>query len=511
MTLLWLILIPFIGGLLSWQAERWGEQIPRWIALLTMVLVLVMTLGLWWTHDFNLPGDTATWALEWQRSWIPRFGISIHLALDGLSLVLIALTGFLGVLAVLCSWQEINRRIGFFHLNLLWILGGVVGVFLAIDLFLFFLFWEMMLVPMFFLIALWGHSGSAGRTRIRAAIKFFIYTQASGLMMLVAILGLVFAHQAQTGSYSFSYEALLGTELSEPIANVLMLGFFVAFAVKLPVVPFHGWLPDAHAQAPTAGSVDLAGILLKTAAYGLLRFALPFFPEASQSFAPVAMALGVVGVFYGAILACGQNDIKRLIAYTSISHMGFVLIGIYAGTPLALQGVIVLMVAHAFSAAALFILSGQLYERLHTRDMRKMGGLWGRLGSLPAFSLCFVAASLGLPGTANFVGEFMVLFGSFPVAPVMVIIASGGLVLAAVYSLFLMQRVHFGPPEDDSRLGGLDKREFAMMLLTLALVFWVGLYPQPLLDTTESVTNAVSVVFTEVSSDRVAELAGGGR
>ncbi len=415
MILVWLILIPFIGGLLSWQADRWGEKAPRWIALATMVAVLGLTLVLWWQGDYQLtaPGEEAggpAWALEWRVPWIARFGIDIHLALDGLSLVLIGLTGFLGVLAVLCSWKEIVQRIGFFHLNLLFILGGVVGVFLAIDLFLFFVFWEMMLVPMYFLIALWGHSGSEGKTRIRAAVKFFIYTQASGLLMLVAILALVFVHHAATGEYSFSYGDLLDTPLSDELAMVLMLGFFLAFAVKLPVVPLHGWLPDAHAQAPTAGSVDLAGILLKTGAYGMLRFALPLFPEASLSFAPIAMALGVVGVFYGAVLACGQRDLKRLIAYTSISHMGFVLIGIYSGSTLALQGVVVLMVAHAFSAAGLFILSGQIYERLHTRDMEKMGGLWGRLGSLPAFTLCFVAASLGMPGTANFIGEFMVLF-----------------------------------------------------------------------------------------------------
>ncbi|WP_043530944.1 NADH-quinone oxidoreductase subunit M [Litchfieldella xinjiangensis] len=498
MTLVGLIVIPFLGGLLCWLAERRGDRLPRWIALGTMALELLLTLGVWLSHDFSLPspgGEASTWAMEWRVPWIPRFGIEVHLALDGLSLVLIALTGFLGMLAVLCSWREIVRRVGFFHLNLLWILGGVVGVFLAIDLFLFFFFWEMMLVPMYFLIALWGHSGSEGRTRIRAATKFFIYTQASGLLMLVSILGLVFAHHAATGEYSFSYDALRDVTLSEPVAMWLMLGFFIAFAVKLPVVPLHGWLPDAHAQAPTAGSVDLAGILLKTAAYGMLRFALPFFPEASQAFAPVAMALGVVGIFYGAVLACGQNDIKRLVAYTSISHMGFVLIGIYAGTSLALQGVVMLMVAHAFSAAGLFILSGQLYERLHTRDMREMGGLWGRAGGLSGFTLCFVAASLGLPGTANFLGEFMVLFGSFSVAPWTVVIASGGLVLAAVYSLLLMQRVHFGPPKDSAPLADLDGREYGMLLGLLALVLLFGLYPQPLLDTTGAAMSEVQRLF----------------
>ncbi|SDL87446.1 NADH dehydrogenase subunit M [Modicisalibacter muralis] len=518
MTLVWLILIPFIGGLLCWQAERWGEMAPRWIALGTMLLELLITLGLWWSGDYQLPAgamagaaDGAAWAMEWRVPWIPRFGIDVHLALDGLSLVLIALTGFLGALAVLCSWTEIVRRVGFFHLNLLWILGGVVGVFLAIDLFLFFFFWEMMLVPMYFLIALWGHSGSDGKTRIATAAKFFIYTQASGLLMLVAILGLVFIHYTNTGEYSFSYEVLRNTPLSDGVAMWLMLGFFIAFAVKLPVVPLHGWLPDAHAQAPTAGSVDLAGILLKTAAYGMLRFAIPLFPEASQAFAPIAMGLGLVGIFYGAVMACGQHDIKRLIAYTSISHMGFVLIGIYSGSKLALQGVVALMVAHAFSAAALFILSGQIYERLGSRDMRKMGGLWGRMGSLSGFSLCFVMASLGMPGTANFVGEFMVLFGTFGVAPWVVVIASAGLVLAAVYSLILMQRAHYGPSRDEQRFADFDRREYAMMLSLLALVLFFGLYPQPLLDTTASAMSQVQQIFSVADANAATTLLTGAR
>ncbi|MDF0750972.1 NADH-quinone oxidoreductase subunit M [Marinobacter sp. 71-i] len=502
MILVWLILIPFVGGLLCWQADLWGDRAPRWIALATMLFVLVISVVLWITGDFALPGESSRhWLLEWRAPWIPRFGIEIHLAMDGLSLILVALTGFLGALAVLCSWHEIDHRVGFFHLNLLFILGGVVGVFLALDLFLFFLFWEMMLVPMYFLIALWGHSGSAGQTRIRAATRFFIYTQASGLLMLVSIIALVFVHYSNTGELSFSYDTLLGTDIPDALAPWLMLGFFIAFAVKLPVVPFHGWLPDAHAQAPTAGSVDLAGILLKTAAYGILRFALPLFPEESQAFAPVAMTLGLVGIIYGAVLACGQQDIKRLIAYTSISHMGFVLIALYSGSELAIQGAIILMVAHAFSSAGLFILSGQLYERIHTRDMRIMGGLWGRIPVIPGFTLCFVAASLGMPATANFVGEFMVLFGTFPSAPVVVVIASVGLVLAAIYSLLLMQRVHHGPEYRHGALAGPDAREYGMMLVLLVLTLVVGLYPQPLLDITLPIAGPAAELFQEAATE----------
>ncbi|MBW3731710.1 NADH-quinone oxidoreductase subunit M [Aeromonas dhakensis] len=485
MTLLWILLIPFIGGLLCWQTERFGEYFVRWVALLSMSACLLLACAIWWSGDFTLSaqGGVSAWVAELQLPWIPRFGISLHLAVDGLSLLMVILTCFIGVLAILCSWKEIVQRIGFFHLNLLWILGGVLGVFMALDLFLFFFFWEMMLVPMYFLIALWGHSVTDGKSRINAATKFFIYTQVSGLIMLVAILGLVLTHHAATGVFTFDYQDLLNTPMSEGVQWLLMLGFFIAFAVKMPLVPLHGWLPDAHSQAPTAGSVDLAGILLKTAAYGLLRFALPLFPEASAEFAPYAMVLGLIGIVYGAIVAFAQTDIKRLVAYTSISHMGFVMIAIYSGSELALQGAVVQMIAHGLSAAGLFILCGQLYERLHTRDLRLMGGLWGRLRYLPGVMLFFSVASLGMPGTGNFVGEFLILIGSFQVAPVLTIIATFGLVLASVYSLIMLQRACFGTPKDESVLKGLDSRELVMMMTIAGLLVLLGVYPQPVLDT----------------------------
>lgn len=494
MILPWLILIPFVGGLLCWLAERFDKTLPRWIALISMGLLFGLSLVLWATGNYQLapaPGADPVWALEFKCVWIERFGISIHLALDGLSLLMIVLTGLLGVLSVFCSWNEIQHRVGFFHLNLLWILGGVVGVFLAIDLFLFFFFWEMMLVPMYFLIALWGHKGSTGQSRITAATKFFIFTQASGLVMLVAILGLVFANFQNTGVLTFDYATLLKAKLPEGLEYLLMLGFFVAFAVKMPVVPVHSWLPDAHSQAPTAGSVDLAGILLKTAAYGLMRFAIPLFPEASAEFAPIAMTLALIGVFYGAFVAFAQTDMKRLIAYSSVSHMGFVLIGIYSGSVQALQGAVVLMVAHGLSAAALFILCGQLYERLHTRDMREMGGLWSRLPWLPAISLFFAAASLGLPGTGNFVGEFLVLMGTFAIAPWTIVIATFGLVVGSVYSLIMIHRAHFGPTRSDEPLPGLNCRELSMVLALAVLLILLGVYPQPILDTSLATMNGV--------------------
>lgn len=505
MLLPWLILIPIFGGLLCWVYERFkpNTDVPRWIALFSMISLLLLSIWVWLHGDYHLSlpiGDAPTWAAQYRVNWIPRFGIDFHLAIDGLSLIMVMLNAFLGLLAVLCSWKEITHRVGFFHLNLMWIIAGVMGVFLAVDLFLFFVFWEAMLVPMYFLIALWGHSESGSGSRISAATKFFLYTQASGLLMLVSILGLVFAHYSYTGTFTFDYSVLRSTPLTGPLAYVLMLGFFIAFAVKLPVVPLHGWLPDAHAQAPTAGSVDLAGILLKTAAYGLLRYTLPLFPEASQQFAPIAMALGLVTVYYGAIVALAQRDLKRLVAWSGVSHMGFALIGIYAGTLLALQGVMVQMVAHALSAAGLFILSGQIYERLKTRDLRKMGGLFGRMGSLGGFSLVFILATLGMPGTGNFVAEFMILFGTFGAYPWVVVIACGGLLMGTVYSLVLMHRVFWGPAHPDVQFGGMDKREYLIMLALAASIILIGVYPHAVLDISQGSMGEVHHWFTTAIS-----------
>ncbi|MGK2889062.1 MAG: NADH-quinone oxidoreductase subunit M [Candidatus Malihini olakiniferum] len=488
MLLPWLILLPFIGGLLCWQLERFGTRMPNWIALISMGLTLVLSLLLWSQGGYSLTAqaDVPLWQSEFNVPWIPRFGIRIHLALDGLSLLMVVLTGLLGALAILCSWNEIQRYQGCFHLNLLWILGGVIGVFLAIDMFLFFFFWEMMLVPIYFLIVLWGHKGSDGKTRIPAATKFFIYTQTSGLIMLIAILALVFLYHDATRVWTFNYTDLLKTPMSCGVEYMLMLGFFIAFAVKMPVVPLHGWLPDAHSQAPTAGSVDLAGILLKTAAYGLLRFSLPLFPNTSHEFAPIAMWLGVIGIFYGAWMAFMQTDIKRLIAYTSVSHMGFVMIAIYSGSHLAYQGAVIQMIAHGLSAAGLFILCGQLYERLHTRDLRQMGGLWARIRFLPALSLFFAVSMLGMPGTGNFVGEFMILFGSYPVVPVITVISTFGLVFASVYSLVMIQRAYYGAPKSGEKLQGMSTRELSIVMLLVVLLVLLCLFPQTILNTSDA-------------------------
>lgn len=470
MMLAWLIALPVLGALAAWRVQRWHTDAPRYIAVATLAadLVLACTVG--------LQAGGEPWLASLHVPWIPQLGIAFRLDLDGLSLVLILLTLALGIVAVVTSWSEITERVGLFHLNLLLTLAGVVGVFLALDLFLFFFFWELMLVPMSLIIALWGHE-----RRIYAAIKFFIFTQGSGLFMLVAILALALAHRSVTGVLTFDYFELLGTRLDPSIAFWIMTGFFVAFAVKLPAVPFHSWLPDAHTEAPTAGSLILAGVLLKTGGYGLLRFVLPLFPEAATAFAPFAMTLGAISILYGAVLAFAQDDMKRLVAYSSISHMGFVLLGVFAWNTLALQGVVIQMVAHAVSTGALFMMVGFLQERIHTRDMRDMGGLSAQMPRFGALAMVFAIASLGLPGLGNFVGEFLVLLGTFAVNRPIAIVAAIGLVTAAIYSLILVQRALHGEPRGDRRVRDLNTRETGVLVVLVIVIVALGVYPQPVL------------------------------
>jgi NADH-quinone oxidoreductase subunit M len=479
MILVWLIIIPFAGGIIAWALSHWGSRWPRWFSLAAMTSDLVLALMLWAQYYAQI-GFTARgpWLVQFERPWIPALGINFHLAIDSLSLLLIVLTAFLGILSVACSWTEIQARVGFFHFNLLWVLAGLIGVFSALDLFLFYFFWEMMLVPMYFLIAIWGHE-----RRIYASVKFFIFTQLSGLLMLLAILGLYFIHGRNTGVYTFDYPQLLGTAMSPSAALWLMLGFLIAFLVKLPAVPVHTWLPDAHTEAPTAGSVVLAGLLLKTGAYGLLRFVVPLFPQAALDFRPVAMVLAVIGILYGALMAFAQTDLKRLVAYTSISHMGFVLLGAFAWNELALQGTVVQMVCHGISTGALFILVGALQERIHTREMGRMGGLWSTAPRMGGVGMVFALASLGLPGLGNFVGEFLVLLGAYQVSVSLTVLAAVGLISAAVYSLWMVQKTFHGPRQEEQKLADLSAREMAVFAVLIAAIVWMGLYPQPLLKT----------------------------
>ena len=474
MILIYLLVILLTGAFLAWMTGKKSPVWPRTISLIALITDLVLII----LFVLQAPPSDKDWLTDIKLEWIPAFGISLHLALDGLSLVMIILTFFLGILSVIISWKEIDSKVGFFHFNLLLILAGITGVFLSLDLFLFYFFWELMLVPMYFLIGIWGHEN-----RTAASNKFFLYTQASGLLMFIAIITLFILHGRSTGVYSFDYSDLLGTEMAPSTALLLMLGFLAAFLVKLPAVPLHNWLPDAHTEAPTAGSLILAALLLKTGAYGLLRFIVPLFPHESARFAPVGMLLGVIGILYGAKLAFAQTDLKRIVAYTSVSHMGFVILGVFSFNELAYQGVVIQMIAHGISTGALFILVGQLHERIHTRDINKMGGLWENTPVMGAMGLIFAMASLGLPGLGNFISELLILAGAFKASIFMSCLASLGLIAATIYSLRIVQKVFLGKKNSDWKVYDLTLREKAVMASLVIAIVWLGLFPQPVLNT----------------------------
>jgi len=474
MILIYLIVILLAGAFLSWITGKKNTVLPRIISIIALsvdlIIILIFALQV-------MPADK-DWMTDIKLEWIPAFGISLHLAMDGLSLVMLILTFFLGIISVIISWKEIDKNVGFFHFNLLLILAGITGVFLSLDLFLFYFFWELMLVPMYFLIGIWGHEN-----RTAASNKFFLYTQASGLLMFIAIISLFFVHGHLTGVYTFDYLQLLGTTMPTSTAFLIMLGFLAAFLVKLPVVPLHNWLPDAHTEAPTAGSLILAALLLKTGAYGLLRFIVPLFPVESVKFAPVGMLLGVAGVLYGAKLSFAQTDLKRLVAYTSVSHMGFVILGVFSFNEIAYQGVVIQMIAHGISTGALFILVGQLYERIHTRDINKMGGLWENVPFMGAVGLVFSMASLGLPGLGNFIAELLILIGAFKSSVLMSCLASLGLIAATIYSLRIVQKVFLGNKNTDWKMSDLTIREKIVSAIMVIAIVGLGLYPKPVLDT----------------------------
>jgi NADH-quinone oxidoreductase subunit M len=475
MILVLILALPFAGGLAAWLSERLDERLPRSISLVTLIVDFLLVVYLWLASTNG--GPQGGWLAEFNVPWLSGLGVSFHLAADGITVVLMALTAFLGCMATLSAWTEIRQRQGFFYLCLTWVLAGVLGVFTAVDLFLFYFAWELMLVPMYFLISIWGHED-----RFRAALKFFVFTQLSGLLMLAAILGLYFIHGRETGLYTFGYAALLDTAGGSPLAMAMLLCFLATFLVKLPAVPFHTWLPDAHTQAPTAASVILAGLLLKTGAYGCFRFAVPLFPAAARDVAPALAVLGVIGILYGAVLAFAQSDMKRLIAYTSVSHMGFVLLGIFSGNELAFQGALIQIVSHGLSTGVLFILVGAIQVRIGTRELDRMGGLWGVAPRLGGAAMFFAIASLGLPGLGNFIAEFMVVMGVYQQNSTLAVLAALGFVLSTVYALWMMHRAFFGENREGWKVPDLTVREMGVVALMAVPLLWLGLYPQPFID-----------------------------
>lgn len=466
--LLWL---PLVGTLLCLLFRK-SASVCRWLALVITLSVLLLGLGLAVWADTGVGG----WLYYEDYRWIEAFGIRYTLGMDGISLLLVLLTAFLQVIAVLISWR-VDYHPALFYALILVLGTAIIGVFLALDLVLFYLFWELMLIPMFVLIGVWGHE-----RRVYAAVKFFLFTLSGSLLMLLAMIGLYLVHGEQTGIYTFALEALKQTQLSGPQEMLFFLGFMAAFAVKVPLFPFHAWLPDAHAEAPAAGSVDLAGLLLKTGVYGIIRFACPLFPAAAEKSLPILAVLALVGLFYAALIAYLQTDIKRLVAYSSVSHLGFVILGLAAWNQTAWEGSILLMVNHGVTSAAMFVVIALIRQRTGSCEISRLGGLWQSQPNLSAFFLLFSFASLGLPGLANFAGEILILIGVFASHPLWGIIAVFGVLLAAAYMLRLVQEVIWGPCCEPFEKSDLWPREWLILIPLALLVVWLGCYPQPLLD-----------------------------
>ncbi|MGH7396480.1 MAG: NADH-quinone oxidoreductase subunit M [Candidatus Rokuibacteriota bacterium] len=483
--------LPAAGAVLVLLLPRRQEHVTKLATLGATLATFVVSVPLYFRFD----PTSADYQFVEQKAWIPSLGVSYHLGVDGVSVLLVLLTTFLMPLAILSSWTSVESRWKEFAITMLLLETGMVGVFVSLDLFLFYVFWEAMLIPMYLIIGIWG-----GQNRIYAAVKFVLYTLAGSLLMLVAILVLYFQHGTATNVYTFDLPVLARYVLpGGRMQDLLFLAFALAFAIKVPMFPFHTWLPDAHVEAPTAGSVILAGVLLKMGTYGLLRFCLPLFPDASLRYAPWMFVLAIIGIIYGAWVSTVQPDIKKLVAYSSVSHLGFVVLGLFTLTPQGLVGGLIQMVSHGLSTGALFLMVGMIYERRHTRLIADFGGLWK---VIPAFSVVFLIvclSSVGLPGLNGFVGEFLILVGAFQVDRLAAVLATSGIIFAAVYLLWMYQRVCFGEvtAEANRRLTDLSPREWAVLLPVLVFIVWIGVYPTAFTAMTEP---SVQALISQVQS-----------
>lgn len=485
MLLSTVIFLPLLGVIAIALLRGMGASAVKGIALVISLVTFVISIALYTGFDatseaYQLGGP--------KLEWIKGIGADYHIGIDGISLWLVLLTTFLTPVCILAAWNSVEKGLSGFLMSLLALETGMLGVFCSLDLLLFFVFWEAMLIPMYFLIGIWG-----GERRIYATIKFVLYTMAGSALMLVGILALYFQN-----ANSFDLTTMTGGFES---SNLLFLAFFIAFAIKVPLFPFHTWLPDAHVEAPTVGSVILAGVLLKMGTYGIVRFCLPLFPDAAAHYTPLIVTLAVIGIIYGALVAMVQPDLKKLVAYSSVSHLGFVVLGLFSQSHAGIQGSVLQMVNHGLSTGALFLLVGMIYERRHSRMIVDFGGLAKRMPIFAVFFLIVTLSSIGLPGLNGFVGEFMILLGSFTKGAFSkwyVVFATTGVILAAVYMLWMYQRVMFGKlDKTNESLPDLNSREIVLLLPILVFIVWIGVYPNTFLDPMKvSVNTVVSKVET---------------
>jgi len=469
------IALPLVGATLLLLVDGRREALVRNLALGVSLVEFAATLLVW----ANFDATSADFQMVQRVPWIPAFGIDYTVGVDGISLFLVVLTGFLTPIALLSTWQSVHKKVKAFCFFMLVLEGAMIGVFLSLDLFLFYLFWDAMLIPMYFLIGVWGYE-----RRIYAAVKFMLYTMAGSVLMLIAIIALAGLHAESTGSYSFAYEQLLTLDVPGHLQLWFFLAFALAFAIKVPLFPFHTWLPDAHVEAPTAGSVILAGVLLKMGTYGLLRFAFPLFPDAAVYVAPYLALLAVIGIVYGALVAMVQPDMKKLVAYSSVSHLGFVVLGLATMNMQGMQGAVYQMLNHGVSTGALFLIVGMLSDRRHTRLISEFGGLKRVAPRLVAVFLIITLSSIGLPGLNGFIGEFLILLGAFRWNPWFAAVAASGVILSAVYMLWMFQRVNYGSVTNPKNQGmkDLTPREWAVLLPTVVMAIVMGVAPSVFLN-----------------------------
>jgi NADH-quinone oxidoreductase subunit M len=477
--------LPLVGAVIVLLLPREREGLQRGMGVAAALATFALSVPLYARFD----AASADYQFVEYALWMPSLGVGYHLGIDGISLLLVLLTTFLTPIALASAWRAIEDRTKEFVAVMLLLETSMLGVFVSLDLFLFFVFWEAMLIPMYAVIGIWG-----GSRRIYAAIKFVLYTMAGSALMLVAILAFYYQHGAATGTYTFDLPTLARWVVpAGRMQDLMFLAFALAFAIKVPLFPFHTWLPDAHVEAPTAGSILLAGVLLKMGTYGFLRFCLPLFPDASLAYGPLMFGLAVIGVVYGAWVSTVQPDLKKLVAYSSVSHLGFVMLGIFTLNAQGLVGAVIQMINHGLSTGALFLMVGIIYERRHTRLISEFGGLWQAAPAFSALFLVVALSSLGLPGLNGFVGEFLILLGVFQVSPLLAAVATTGIIFAAVYLLWMYQRVFFGPltREENRRLADLSGREWALVAPLVAFIVWIGVYPTFFTGPTEATLDAL--------------------
>lgn len=491
----WVIFFPLAGALVIAFLKR--DETIRWVAIAVMLIELVISLPLWFGFDISTHEMQFVERLDWVRD----FNIQYAVGLDGISLLLVLLTTIISPICVLCSWKGITLKVKEFMICLLVMETAMIGVFSALDFVLFYVFWESMLIPMYLIIGVWG-----GPRKIYAAIKFFLYTLAGSLLLLVVILALYFE-----GGRTFDIQVLMEQTYSASVQFWIFWAFFLAFAIKVPMFPFHTWLPDAHVEAPTAGSVILASVLLKMGAYGFLRFCLPMAPQASHTFMPLILWLSIIAILYGAYMALAQEDLKKLIAYSSVSHMGFITLGIFVFNSQGIEGAILQMINHGITTGALFLCVGFIYERTHSRMIKDYGGIARVMPRFVTLFTIFALSSLGLPGTNSFIGEFLVLVGVFLEQTFFAVIAMLGIILAAIYVLWMVQRIAFGEitKSENRGLTDLTGRELAAIVPLAGFVFWIGFYPAPLLDVLHVTVNHLVTQVHQGQPLQFSEIIGG--